>query len=577
MNWNVGARMAIGFGASVLIFLIVGTLSFTSVRQLVGTSELRGYTNDVLRRSAGVMSLLVDIQSAQRGYVLTNDESYLEPYRRAAPQLEQFMLDLFELAEGDDELRRNLDILDPLVADRLRIARSQIERRQTEGLDAVIQEMTSVQGQPNMEAIRDVLGRIQSTQASKLEARASATDRSAARTQVLVVAGTALALVLAALVGYFITRSIARPLRELTGIAERIAVGDLSVVPMTVGTRSDEVGTLANAFARMTGFLRTMAGTAEQIAAGDLRVTLLAPQSDRDVLGQAFVRMSSNLREQISSLVEGANVLSSSASEIVASTAQLASGARESATAVSQTTTTVEEVRQTAQLASQKARAVSESAQKVAQISQSGRRATTDVIDGMARIHTQMDAIAESMVRLSEQTQAIGQVIATVEDLASQSNLLAVNAAIEAAKAGEQGKGFAVVAQEVKALAEQSRQATNQVRTILGEIQKATSAAVTATEQGGKAVEAGSGRSEVAGEAIQALTDSVTEAAEAATQIAASSRQQLVGMEQVATAMDNIGQASNQSVASARQLEAAARNLDGLGQQLKTMVERYRI
>jgi methyl-accepting chemotaxis protein len=189
----------------------------------------------------------------------------------------------------------------------------------------------------------------------------------------------------------------------------------------------------------------------------------------------------------------------------------------------------------------------------------------------MQRIRQQMESIADSMVRLSEQTQAIGQIIASVDDLAAQSNLLAVNAAIEAAKAGEQGKGFAVVAQEVKSLAEQSKQATNQVRTILHDIQKATSAAVMATEQGGKAVETGVKQSTQAGESILALTGGVTEAAHAATQIAASSRQQLLGIEQVATAMESIKQSSAQNVASAKQLETSALNLNALGQKLRAL------
>src|SRR5258706_13651649 len=128
----------------------------------------------------------------------------------------------------------------------------------------------------------------------------------------------------------------------------------------------------------------------------------------------------------------------------------------------------------------------------------------------MSRIRQQMEAIAASMGRLSEQSQSIGRIMASVEDLAAQSNLLAVNAAIEAAKAGEHGKGFGVVAQEVKSLAEQSRQATNQVRTILGDIQKATTAAVMATEQGGEVVEAGERQTEAAGEAIQGLAGSGT-------------------------------------------------------------------
>ncbi|MDO8706310.1 MAG: methyl-accepting chemotaxis protein, partial [Sulfuricaulis sp.] len=179
---------------------------------------------------------------------------------------------------------------------------------------------------------------------------------------------------------------------------------------------------------------------------------------------------------------------------------------------------------------------------------------------------------AESIVRLSEQSQAIGEIIATVNDLAEQSNLLAVNAAIEANKAGEQGKGFAVVAQEVKSLAEQSKQATAQVRTILGDIQKATSTAVLATEQGNKAVEAGVKQTTETGESIRLLADSIAEAAQAATQIAASSQQQMVGMDQVALAMENIKQASVQNVAGTKQAEAAAQNLHELGQKLNDLI-----
>src|SRR5207249_1896404 len=147
-----------------------------------------------------------------------------------------------------------------------------------------------------------------------------------------------------------------------------------------------------------------------------------------------------------------------------------------------------------------------------------------------------------------------------------QSNLLAVNAAIEAAKAGEQGKGFAVVAQEVKSLAEQSKQATVQVRKLLNDIQKATSAAVMATEQGNKAVEAGVKQSTEAGGSIRLLAENLGQAAQAATQIAASSQQQLVGMDQVALAMENIRQASTQNVASTKQAEVSAENLHKLGQ-----------
>ncbi len=291
------------------------------------------------------------------------------------------------------------------------------------------------------------------------------------------------------------------------------------------------------------------------------------------VLGLVFAVLLMRLTQSLTGqLMESVAQLTSSSAEILATTSQIAAGAAETAAAVSETTATLEEVKQTAQLASQKAKYVSDSAQKAANVSQAGRKSVEESIQGMHRIQEQMESIAESIVRLSEQSQAIGEIIASVNDLAEQSNLLAVNAAIEAAKAGEQGKGFAVVAQEVKSLAEQSKQATAQVRTILGDVQKATSAAVLATEQGNKAVEAGIKQSAEASESIRVLADSVTEAAQAATQIAASSQQQMVGMDQVALAMENIKQASVQNVAGTQQAEVAARQLHELGQKLGAMI-----
>ena len=264
--------------------------------------------------------------------------------------------------------------------------------------------------------------------------------------------------------------------------------------------------------------------------------------------------------------------LSSSSAEILATTTQVASGASETAAAVSETTVTVEEVKQTAQLASQKAKYVSDSAQKASSVSQAGRKSVEEAIHGMHRIQDQMESIAECIVQLSEQSHSIGEIIATVNDLAEQSNLLAVNAAIEAARAGEQGRSFGVVAQEIRSLAEQSRQATGQVRTILGDIQKATNAAVLATEQGNKAVEAGVKQSSETDEAIRLLSASINEAAQAATQIAASSQQQMVGMDQVVLAMNNIKQATEQNVAGTKQAELAAQGLYEMGGRLRTLV-----
>jgi methyl-accepting chemotaxis protein len=343
-------------------------------------------------------------------------------------------------------------------------------------------------------------------------------------------------IILTVLIAVFLTRSITLPLYQVANVAERVAGGDLTVVvPETA--RRDELGELLLMFRCMV----------------------------------------ENLRDQTQAIKEGVNVLAASAGEILASTTQIASSAAGTSTAVNETTATAEEVKQTTQLSAQKARYVADSARKSLEVSHHGKKSVDYAIQGMDRIREQMETIAESIVNLSEQSQAIGEIIATVNDLAEQSNLLAVNASIEAAKAGEHGKGFAVVAHEVKSLAEQSKQATAQVRTILNDIQKATNSAVMATEQGSKAVEAGEKQSFEAGESIRMLSDSIAESANAATQIAATNQQQMVGMDQVALAMENIKDASTLSVTGTQHAEQSAQNLNELGQKLKQLVDRYKV
>lgn len=575
MKWNVGTKIALGFGIALAIFVVVGAVAYRNMTQQTDAAAWVVHTHEVQNQLSQLLVDLGDAEVAQRNYLITADETYLTAFTAGSTAAEANRKQLARQVSDNPRQLGRADALGPLLAEKVADMQAAIDLRKSRDFAAAQAAIQSGRGRRATDAIRNLVQEMNAEEDQLLSLRGAAATKDAHDTQLTIVAGTALALALASLVAILITRNIATPLGELTRIAERITVGDLSVRVAT-SERTDEVGALTRAFDRMTLSLHTMAGVADQIAAGDLRANL-QPQSAEDQLGNAFVRMTGNLRRQIISLVEGAAVLGSAANEIVASTAQLASGASESAAAVSETTTTVEEIRQTARLASQKAKTVSDSAQKAVQISNNGRKSTEDVVGGMERIRAQMEAIAQSMMRLSEQSHTIGQIVATVEDLAAQSNLLAVNAAIEAAKAGEHGKGFGVVAQEVKSLAEQSRQATDRVRTILDEIQKATTVAVMATEQGGKAVEAGTRQSEVAGESIGSLAGSVSEAAQAATQIAASSQQQLVGMDQVAGAMENIKQASTQNAASARQLENAARNLNELGQRIKTMVESYAV
>ncbi|HEY9789997.1 MAG TPA: methyl-accepting chemotaxis protein, partial [Candidatus Obscuribacterales bacterium] len=374
---------------------------------------------------------------------------------------------------------------------------------------------------------------------------------------------------------WLLTNVIAEPIRQLKQASERLALGDVDV-ELPVNDSNDEVGSLTRSFRRMVTSWKSMAGVAKRVSDGDLTVSL-KHRSDKDVFADAFNSLIESVGVITAQFREAVSVVGAASEEILVSVKESAAGATQTATAATQTTAIVEEVRQTSHVASQKAKQVSEGAQKTAQITAVGRKATEDIIEGMNRIREQVDLIAEAMVRLSEKSQSISSIIATVDDLAKQSNLLAVNASIEAARAGEFGKGFGVVAQEVKSMAEQSKQSTAQVRSIIAEIQQATNAAAMATELGGKAVDAAMQQSGQAGESIAVLANSVVESAQAAAQIAVSNQQQLAGVDQVATAMASIRDACGEHLVAIRHVESAANRLSDIGGRLKHLVDRYEL
>ena len=247
---------------------------------------------------------------------------------------------------------------------------------------------------------------------------------------------------------------------------------------------------------------------------------------------------------------------------MLAVASQVASATAQTAAATNETTATVEEVKQTAMLAQEKASEISELSKTVVETSKFSEHSASMNFGHFEQIQSDMDQVAEAIDRLNQEAQSVGEIIATVNDLAEQSNLLSVNASIEAAKAGDAGKGFTVVATEVKSLAEQSKRAVARVRAVLGEIQKASEVVVRAAEQGRETVAMGRN------EASQALSNAgkrvvvATKAAEETSQIAATSRQQLAGMEQISNAITSIAEAERQSVLGSRQVAQEVQLLD---------------
>lgn len=537
MKFTISNKLLLSFAIILVVLGGVNVYSLFQVNQMAGlTADMYDHPLVETRATLNAKVAMIAINRDTKNALLAETDAELEAAVLAIDEQETEALKQLELVRRTMLTQEGRDFTDETTAafKEWKTARDETIALIRAGDKEAAITNNRVKGPEYIKAVEDRMNRLTDYAAGRSTEMLNASAQTARNVLYFTIVALVIALIAGGVLAYMMARSITVPLQSAIDIAGHIAKGNLR---LDVGytQRQDEVGDLA----------------------------------------RSLVTMIANLREQIQEIVSGSNLLASSISQISATTSQLTTNSAETATAVSETTTTIEEVRQTSQMATEKAKYVSEVAAGALQKSQVGREASITVVNGMKHVGQQVEAIAESIVRLSEQSQAIGEIITTVDDVAEQSNLLAVNAAIEAAKAGEHGKGFGVVAQEIRSLAEQSKQATTQVRRILTDIQKATGTAVMATEQGSKAVEAGLRQTAEASAAIMALAESVMEASQSAVQIAASSQQQLVGMDQVAQAMENINQASTQNVEGALQLRTAAQTLESMGQKLKSLVTRY--
>ena len=352
-----------------------------------------------------------------------------------------------------------------------------------------------------------------------------------------------------------------------------IFVAILGVV--VTGASAAVGGLLARGIAKPIGSLSEIA---MQAARGDLRVEIPRVRHNDEVkiLVESFGTMIDAFRTQIESLRQGLNVVETTASGIADGIVHLCSSAQETSSSVAETTTTVEQLKQGARLAEERAKDVKDISHKAMQASREGKRATDASVDRFQVLKEQMQLVARTVEKLSVHSLSIQQIIDKVEDLAGQSNLLAVNASIEAARAGDRGKGFGVVAYEIKLLADQSRKATIEVGTLIQESQKLVAAVVTATEEVDKGVAACSDQTARAGEAIRLLERTVEIGSEAAGVIGVTGAQQSEATNHVSDAMNSIKAAVTLNMDGTRKIEEAVKRLSELGSELNRMVEQYK-
>ncbi|NLN08753.1 methyl-accepting chemotaxis protein [Methanoculleus sp. DTU007] len=297
----------------------------------------------------------------------------------------------------------------------------------------------------------------------------------------------------------------------------------------------------------------------------------------RDALNTIGIELSRLMKLISEELYEGISVLSLASNEILAVTNQLSAASSQTAATVNETSDAVENVRKKTELVNLKAKMVSEKAIRALDVSKDGQKSVREILDGMNRIQQQMDIIRANVIRLSEQSQAVGEIIATVTDISEQSNLLAVNASIEAAKAGEFGRGFAVVANEIHNLAEQSKKATANIRVILTDIQRGISSTEVSTEQGTRSVANAVRLTSNAQEAIEVLTQSIADSSKEVIEIAASIQTQASEVDQISRAMEKIRDAAQKNLEITHKAEKTAEDLHELGARLKRITQQYQV
>jgi methyl-accepting chemotaxis protein len=479
---TIGKKIAAGFGIAFVFLAVLGLVSYRSLLRINDSAFWVSHTFEVLETLANFESLLNDLESGQRGFLLTGQEDFLKPYETARMEVEKKRLQLLKLTEDNPRQQERLKELGPLLAARLAVAQDIIDTAKSKdkdkGLEAAIAMVKKGKARELIDELHTKIREMHNEEVQLLKTRQDEARFITLFTTYAVAVGALLALLFMGLAGFWIARSIS--------------------------------------------------------------VTI------HDGIGQ----------------------ITTASSEIVASTNQQAAGAQEQAAAVSETVTTVDEVTQTADQAAQRAKSVGEVVQRTLEIGKSGRKVVDDSLGAMSAVKEQVETTAQNILLLAEQAQAIGEIIATVNDIADQTNLLALNAAIEASRAGEHGRGFAVVAAEIRTLADQSRKATGQVRQILGEIQKATNTAVLSTEQVTKGVAGAIQVASQANDAFKALADALADTARSVSQISASMGQQATGMAQIHVAMKNIDQVTKQNMAATRQTTLAAEALAQLGTKL---------
>jgi twitching motility protein PilJ len=391
---------------------------------------------------------------------------------------------------------------------------------------------------------------------------------------------------------FTLSNKFSKPVSELVDYSHKFAAGEYSSRPQI--DSNDDFGLIAENFTRsserinravlnheaqenlqksVTEFLTVVS----QIGRGDLTLRGRVTSDGLGNVVDSVNYMLDNFVKVLERVRKAAIDVSSSANEILLSSEDMASGAVQQDQEITNTSSAVEELTVSMKQVSNNAEASAEAARRALDAAEQGNRSVRDTLEGMQRIRSSVQATAKKIKSLGDRSLEISEIINVINDITEQTNLLALNAAIEAARAGEAGRGFAVVADEVRKLAEHSRAATKDIAALIKAIQAETNEAVVVMEEGTKEVEVGARLADQAGKALEAISSVVRQSAELVQEISLASKQQVRGTEGVANAMQIISNITRQTSQGARQTARTVENMVKLSEQLNEALSQFRI